>query len=210
MSSETTTAPHDFPRPVPSAGPGYEVRPIVPETLRELRLRDDAGRAPRVVIEGDGGTPLRCCLSRSVAGERLFLVSYAPLRRWAAETGGDPGPYDEVGPVFIHPEPCGGWPAAGQGGGGAMSYPREMWGERRVLRAYSTKGEILGGRLIEGHTGTASTASTEENDGNAKAGVSLDEALEQLYSDPRVAAVHIRAVEYGCFHAETRRVDGGA
>ncbi|MGW3510169.1 DUF1203 domain-containing protein, partial [Streptomyces sp. NPDC000994] len=31
------------------------------------------------------GAPLRCCLRRSEPGERIALVSYAPLRRWAAE-----------------------------------------------------------------------------------------------------------------------------
>ena len=50
--------------------------------------------------------PIRCCLGRSRPYETIALVSYAPLRRWARETGARPGPYDEVGPVFIHPEEC--------------------------------------------------------------------------------------------------------
>ncbi|MFE6779624.1 DUF1203 domain-containing protein [Streptomyces sp. NPDC057702] len=174
-----------------SVAPRYEIRPISPEAVRELRVRDDAGQRPREVADEEGGAPLRCCLGRSTPGERLLLVSYAPLRRWAAETGATPGAYDEVGPVFIHREPCAGWPDSGPQAT-ATSYPAAMVGERRVLRAYSARGEILGGRLLI--------------DGSAEHDGSVDEALEQWYADPRVAAVHIRAVEYGCFHAETRRV----
>ncbi|MFT2014460.1 DUF1203 domain-containing protein [Streptomyces sp. 796.1] len=172
-----------------AAAPRYEIRAIAPDVVSALRVRDDAGEAPRTHVSENGGTPLRCCLGRSEPGERMLLVSYAPLRRWAAETGADPGAYDEVGPVFIHPEPCGGWtPDAAAAG----RYPEPMRGERRVLRAYGATGQILGGRLLI--------------EGSADHGESVEEALATWYEDPRVAAVHIRAVEFGCFHAETRRV----
>ncbi|WP_369208954.1 DUF1203 domain-containing protein [Streptomyces sp. PU-14G] len=163
----------------------YTILALTPETLAELRTRDDAGAPPRTVTDTDGGTPLRCCLRRSGPGETLCLVSYAPLRRWARETGAEPGPYDEVGPVFIHPEDCGGW-AGGLDGG----YPDAMRGDRRALRAYSAEGRILGGLLVEERRPGAPT---------------IEESLTRLYADPRVAAVHVRAVEFGCFHTETRR-----
>lgn len=189
MSTETHAQSPDVTQPDQGAGCRYEIRAIAPATLRALRVRDDAGQAPRSVVDEEGGTPLRCCLARSTPGERLLLVSYAPLRRWAAETGADPGAYDEVGPIFIHPDECAGWPGEGAATEG---YPQAMRGELRVLRAYSARGEILGGRLLI--------------EGSAERGGGIDEALEQWYDDPRVAAVHIRAVDYGCFHAETRRV----
>ncbi|NSC24764.1 DUF1203 domain-containing protein [Streptomyces albus subsp. chlorinus] len=166
--------------------PPYEIRALAPTTLAELRVRDDAGAAPRTRMDTEGGTPLRCCLERSKPHETLALVSYAPLRRWARETGADPGPYDETGPVFIHPQDCGGWAGAPDG-----AYPEAMRGERRALRAYSAEGRILGGLLLD--QGRADTPSIEEG-------------LVRLYADPRVAAVHVRAVEFGCFHVETRRV----
>ncbi|CAM5468516.1 hypothetical protein SANTM175S_10444 [Streptomyces antimycoticus] len=56
-----------------------------------------------------------------------------------------------------------------------------------MLRAYSAEGNILGGRLL--------------NDGEP----TIEEGLAELYADPQVAAVHVRAVEFGCFLAETRR-----
>ncbi|MFI8853080.1 DUF1203 domain-containing protein [Streptomyces sp. 891-h] len=163
----------------------YEIRAIAPGALAELRTRDDAGAPPRRVVDEEGGNPLRCCLERSKPGETLALVSYAPLRRWAQETGADPGPYDEVGPVFIHPHDCGGWAGAPDGG-----YPEALRGERRTLRAYSAQGHILGGLLLD-----------QEQEGTP----SLEEGLARVYEDPRVAAVHVRAVEFGCFQLETRR-----
>ncbi|WP_148668084.1 DUF1203 domain-containing protein, partial [Streptomyces sp. WAC05950] len=76
----------------------YRARPIEETALQELRVRDDAGRDCVPCTDGEGGAPLRCCLRTSEAGERIALVSYAPLRRWAARTGADPGAYDEQGP----------------------------------------------------------------------------------------------------------------
>ncbi len=120
---------------------GFEVRAIAPDVLAELRSTDDAGHSPALLTDADGGAPLRCCLRPSEAGEEIALVSYAPLRRWARETGALPGPYDEVGPVFIHPAPCDGPDGTG--------YPNWLAAGRRVLRAYSADGRILGGRLVE-------------------------------------------------------------
>jgi hypothetical protein len=81
---------------------GFEVRAIAPDVLRELLWSDDSGKQPVLLTDAEGGAPLRCCLQPSQAGEQVALVSYAPLRRWAREVGAAPGPYDEVGPVFIH------------------------------------------------------------------------------------------------------------
>ncbi|MFJ8849193.1 DUF1203 domain-containing protein [Streptomyces sp. NPDC102437] len=161
----------------------YEVRAIDSAVLKRLRERDDAGRTRTPLTDPEGGAPLRCCLRHSEAAERIMLVSYAPLRRWGAETGADPGPYDECGPVFVHAEECGG-PASGSG------YPAELHGARRVLRAYDGRGHILGGRLIEIPKERAAE---------------VDDALHEVFADPTVALVHVRAVEFGCFMVEARR-----
>jgi hypothetical protein len=163
---------------------GFEVRAIPADVVRELLVADDAGQAPVVMTDDDGGAPLRCCLRPIRAGERIALVSYAPLRRWARETGAKPGPYDEAGPVFIHAEPC-----AGPGGTG---YPSWLAAGRRMLRAYSAEGRILGGRLIEADPNSSPVA--------------VESALGEMLADPSVAVVHGRAVEFGCFTFEVRRV----
>ncbi|MFJ3229673.1 DUF1203 domain-containing protein [Streptomyces sp. NPDC086787] len=151
--------------------------PIATAALRELRAADDAGRPMAPFTDHEGGAPLRCCLRHSVPGERIALVSYAPLRRWAAETGADPGAYDEQGPVFVHAEECGG-PDAG-------NWP--FTGSRRTVRRYSAEGHILGGRLVEEGPGA------------------LEGACAEAFTDPDVALVHVRAVEFGCFLYEVRR-----
>ncbi|MGW3419734.1 DUF1203 domain-containing protein [Streptomyces phaeochromogenes] len=161
----------------------YTARPIEPGVLKELRDVDDAGRAAVPFVEGEGGSPLRCCLRRSETGERVALVSYAPLRRWAAGVGVDPGAYDEQGPVFVHAEEC-----AGPGSGGR--YPFARPGVLRTVRRYSGEGRILGGRLLD-----LPSTPTE----------SLDAAFSEAFADPGVVLVHVRAVEYGCFLYEVRR-----
>ncbi|MCX4974452.1 DUF1203 domain-containing protein [Streptomyces sp. NBC_00620] len=116
----------------------YTARAITPVILKELRSVDDAGRGMVPVTDEEGGAPLRCCLRRSLPGEVIALVSYAPLRRWAASTGVDPGAYDEQGPVFIHAEACAGPDGAG--------YP--FANAHRTVRRYSAEGRILGGQLV--------------------------------------------------------------
>ncbi|MDX3428732.1 DUF1203 domain-containing protein [Streptomyces sp. ME01-18a] len=162
----------------------YEARPIGPDVLKELRTSDDAGRPCVPYTATEGGEPLRCCLRGAGPGERIALVSYAPLRRWAAGTGARPGAYDEQGPVFIHAGECGG-PAADRAG-----YPFSRAGALRAVRCYNAAGEIVGGRLLE--------IPADEERG-------YDEALAEAFADPEVALVHVRAVEYGCLHFEVRR-----
>jgi hypothetical protein len=159
------------------------VRAIAPEVVRDLLRADDAGNPPRLLTDEEGGAPLRCCLRPTRPGERIALASYAPLRRWARETAAQPGPYNEVGPVFIHAEPC--------DGPGGTGYPPELAGGRRVFRAYSAAGKILGGRLFD--PGPAPDAAAAER------------VLTEMLADPGVAVVHARALEYGCFTFEVRR-----
>ncbi|MEW1923705.1 DUF1203 domain-containing protein [Streptomyces sp. NPDC088360] len=161
----------------------YAPLPITPTALAQLRTTDDAARPCTPYVDTEGGDPLRCCLRPTAPGERVALVSYAPLRRWAAETGATPGAYDEQGPVFIHAQDCGG-PTPGQG------YPFARPGALRTLRRYNAEGHIVGGRLME-----IPDPATE----------GFDAAFAEAFADPDVALVHVRAVEYGCFHFEVRR-----
>ncbi|MFJ8631463.1 DUF1203 domain-containing protein [Streptomyces sp. NPDC093568] len=153
----------------------FSARAIDPTALKELRSIDDSGRRTVPVTDVEGGAPLRCCLRRSASGERIALVSYAPLRRWAAGRGVDPGAYDEQGPVFVHAEECGG------PDGGAVPFAQA----HRTLRRYSGEGRILGGRLVEPG--------------------GFEEGFAEAFADPAVAVVHVRAVEYGCFLYEVRK-----
>ncbi|WP_345219012.1 DUF1203 domain-containing protein, partial [Streptomyces cremeus] len=128
----------------------YTPLPIPPAALDELRGTDDAGRTPTPFTARRGpapvdcvGSPLRCCLRAAEEGERVALVSYAPLRRWARASGAAPGAYDEVGPVFVHADACGGPDPTAEG------YPFARPGALRTLRRYDAAGRIVGGRLFE-------------------------------------------------------------
>ncbi|MEU7023809.1 DUF1203 domain-containing protein [Streptomyces sp. NPDC046203] len=167
-------------------GAAYAARPVPPAVLDELRKVDDAGRpcVPYTETANEAGNPLRCCLRRTEAGERIALVSYAPLRRWAEAAGVDPGAYDEQGPVFIHTEPCDG------PGDGPDAYPFGRPGVLRTVRRYDARGRIAGGRLLEVPEDVAG---------------GFDQAFAEAFADPEVAFVHVRAVEYGCFLFEVRR-----
>ncbi|MHB9856945.1 DUF1203 domain-containing protein [Streptomyces sp. YIM S03343] len=156
----------------------FEPRPITPAVLAELRVRDDAGQPASPYPDEEGGAPLRCCLRRSSVGERIALVSYAPLRRWAAETGAEPGAYDEQGPVFIHAEDCGG-PAPDRTG-----YPGARPGTLRVFRRYDERGHITGGQVVE---------FPEDAD------AAFERALTEAFAHPDTVQVHVRAAEYGCY-----------
>lgn len=158
----------------------YLARPLTPPVLKELRTCDDAGRPLLPFTDAEGGAPLRCCLRRSAPGERIALVSYAPLRRWAAETGTDPGAYDEQGPVFIHADDC----------PGPADTTLPFTNAHRTVRRYSTDGRILGGRLVDDPSG-------------------FEGAFAEAFADPEVGVVHVRAVEYGCFLYEVRRPYSG-
>jgi len=156
----------------------FAICPIPPHVVNELRLGDDAGNLPRFLVEEEGGSPLRCCLRPSRAGEQVALLSYAPLRRWAASRGLDPGPYDETGPVFVHAAPCSGYTDQG--------WPAGLRDSPRMLRAYSDQGRILRGVQVPAYG-------------------AFEKELDELLADPEVAVVHARAVEFGCFTFEVAR-----
>jgi hypothetical protein len=157
---------------MPTTTRTFTVLPIAPAVAAELRRRDDLGNVPQVVVDSAGGSPLRCCLRASRPGEALVLASYAPIRRWARRTGVDAAAYDEVGPVFLHAQPCDGPSSDG--------YPEDFRGAPRVLRAYGADGRIVGGDLVPA-----------EGD--------PERVIDDLLADPAVAFVHVRALVFGCF-----------
>jgi hypothetical protein len=104
----------------------FEIVPIPPADL--TRLRDEG----RTWIDGDGGSPLRCCLRDSEPGDVVVVASYGPP--------GGSGAYEERGPVFVHAAPC-----AGHGGG----YPASFLDRSQVFRAYDDAGTIADAVLVE-------------------------------------------------------------
>jgi hypothetical protein len=151
----------------------FTVHAIAPDVVVELLERDDAGRPPQAFIDTDGGSPLRCCNRMSKPGEQIVLASYSPLHRWAIADAVDPGAYDETGPVFLHAVPC--------EGPDDDDFPADYRGLPRVLRPYDANGRILDGQVID--------------DGD----MHPERAIAEVFSDPRVAFIHARALLAGCF-----------
>jgi hypothetical protein len=110
------------------------------------------------------------------------LASYSPLHRWGVAHGVDPGPYDETGPVFLHAEACAGPPHDG--------FPDDYRGLPRVLRAYDAQGRILDGQVI------------------AEGDMHPERTIDEVFSDPRVAFIHARALLAGCFTFTIGRAGG--
>jgi Protein of unknown function (DUF1203) len=109
-------------------------------------------------------------------------VRIAPLRRWGIANEVELGPYDEIGPLFLHAE--------NGRGREVSSLPERPRGSPRVFLAHSAIGSIIGGTLVEAD-GTFERASSE------------------LLSDPNVAVAHMRALAFDCFTLEVRRAPHG-
>jgi hypothetical protein len=163
-----------------NATTALQVRPIPSEILRRLRDqgKDDFGHPWAARIDEEGGEPLRCCLRSSRPGEAIALIAYAPVRV-SLGLDADAGPYDEIGPVFVHSEECDGYIDDGQ-------YPARWTARPQVLRAYRADGSIAGGLQLG-------------------LGEDRDAAARKLLTDPTIAFLHSRNVVYGCYMLEIRR-----
>lgn len=151
-----------------------EILPIPPERLAAMRVdgHDDHGN-PWRRYEGDiAGSPLRCCLSRARADDEIVLIAYSPAAV--------PGPYAEVGPVFVHERQCAGYRSTHR-------YPVGYRGSRQVLRCYRADG-------------------TQNYDANELIGADddVEAALVRLLARPDVDVVHVRNVLAGCFMLSAR------
>lgn len=146
---------------------------IDPAELDEVRRsgRDTAGNAP-VPWPDATGDPLRCCLRPARPDDEVLLISYAPLR--------ERSPWREVGPVFVHARPCGGW-AEDSG------LPPELRQGPRVLRGYREDGSLDYSAIRVVHEGE-----------------DVEQPLQDLLGDPAVHEVHVRALAAQCFTYRVR------
>jgi hypothetical protein len=149
------------------------VHPIDPERLDVIRASgEDVGGNPFTPYAATGsGEPLRCCLRFARSGEPIALISYAPFEQRS--------PWREVGPVYVHAEPCAGHREAG--------LPRELNRGPLLLRAYRADGSMSyeHNTLVDDHE--------------------VQQVLDDLLAESDVATVHVRTVPPQCFlYAVTR------
>jgi hypothetical protein len=108
--------------------------------------------------------PCRHCLRIPSQPQEMILLSYQVLP--------DTGPYAEVGPIFVHAEPC-------ERYADALTFPEDFRSRQLVLRAYDRAGSIADAIVSD--------------PGNAER-----DALAFL-KNRSVAEVHVRHVSYTCF-----------
>ena len=150
------------------------VHAIDPDRLGEIyaRRRDERGN-PLEPFAAEGWEPLRCCLAFPAAGEPIALIAHSPF--------GTASAWSETGPVYIHPDPCSGYPAGTELPDGLRTGPR-------ILRTYRADGTLDYEHIVL-----------------VPADVDLDQPLRDLLAIDDVATVHVRAVQTQCFaYAVTR------
>jgi hypothetical protein len=153
----------------------FEIGAIPPATLDEIRQagRDVAGNRLDP-FAAEGGEPLRCCLRMPQPGEQIALIAYQPP--------GGFGPYQEIGPVFVHAAPCDGYARD-------AGWPPDFRSRQQVLRGYDHDGRIADAMLVNGSA--------------------AERGIAALLGDPRIVMVQSRNVMYGCYMFAIRRALAG-
>jgi hypothetical protein len=139
---------------------------------------DANGQTPeRHVSDGDG-TPCRHCLNDVAAGEPYLILAYRPFP--AAQ------PYAEVGPIFLHAEPCARYPES------AELPPVVARSQRMLIRGYNQQNRIIYG------TGQVVPSDT------------IPAVAAVLLQRPEVAYVHVRSATNNCYSCRIDRAAGVA
>lgn len=148
---------------------------IVPLTTELVdRWRRDAvdeyGNPLRpIVADRPHAFPCRHCLRDAEPGEPMLLAAHSPFAH--------KGPYKEVGPVFVHVEPC------ARFCGDAI--PEQVRRRLVALRGYCSAQTIVDAVVVEG--------------------AALDADLAALLARDDVAYVHVRFARTGCFACRVER-----
>lgn len=151
---------------MPAIATAFRVSALDTAFVDEVRrtLTDRFGNSLTTHVDHEGGSPCRHCLQNAKPGDELIVLSYSP---WA-----ESHPYREVGPIFIHANPCPRYEES--------SFPPEMLARRTfALRAYNREDTIADASLA-----------TEAD---------FEEKIDALFSNEEVVNVHVRNAAYGCY-----------
>jgi hypothetical protein len=153
-----------------------QVRFIALETELAARLQaggpDANGQPPERQVATASGLPCRHCLADIQAGEPYLILAHRPFPA--------PQPYAELGPIFLHAEPC-------RRGGGTDEIPTFLDSPEYIVRGYGSDHRIV--------YGTGRVAPTR----------SIPTVAAEMLSDPRVAYVHVRSATNNCYHCRIER-----
>ena len=133
---------------------------------------DANGQPPEVHVADDSGLPCRHCLAQIAAGERYLILAHRPFPV--------PQPYAEVGPIFLHADPC---PAAPP----SAALPPMLTSAAYILRGYGADDRIVYGS------------------GRVVAPDALAGEAEKLFADQRIAYAHVRSSTNNCYQCRVDR-----
>ena len=149
----------------------YRIVPL-PTELADAARRGLATGAPDhalVTADAPNAYPCRHCLQWAKPEEQMILFPFAVIER---------GPYQEIGPIFVHAEPCTRY-------ANTESYPAEFR-NGRVIRVYDARHFMIDARIVNGEGPEA--------------------AIEDLLQNPRAAFLHVRSATRGCYTMGVERV----
>ena len=145
------------------------------ETARAFQsgAKDANNQPPERHVSDGQANPCRHCLTDIAAGEPLLILAYRPMP--------EPQPYAEVGPVFLHAEPCDRYDRPA--GVPAMLLNREQI----LIRGYGDDHRIVygSGRVIPS--------------------AAIAETAEKMFERPEIAYIHPRSASHTCFQCRIDR-----
>lgn len=150
----------------------FRIVPIATEVAEAARRASATGARDHVVLTADSpdSYPCRHCLRWASPGERVILCPYASI---------PPGhPYSEVGPIFVHAEPCKQY-------GANHEYPVDFR-TGRAFRAYDANYNMI--------------------DAIVANGAEPEIIIEKLFNNPKTKFVHARSVTRGCYTFGVERI----
>ena len=149
----------------------FRIVPLPTEVAEEARHVAESGAADHALIKVDSptGYPCRHCLRWAQPGERVILFPYTSIPAGH--------PYSEIGPIFVHAEPCKRYSAT-------CEYPADFR-NGRVLRAYDANYNMIDAEIVNGRE--------------------PEEVIEKLFQISKIAFVDARSVSRGCFTFRIQR-----
>lgn len=152
----------------------YRAMPTHHARAFQMGAPDANGQIPERHVSDGGGVPCRHCLTEIPAGETYLILAYRPFRA--------PQPYAEIGPIFLHAEPCTRHPDV------ATAPVMFLGSERLLMKGYGANDRII--------YGTGAVVDTRE----------MDAYAAKLLQRDDVAYVHARSARNNCYQV---RIDRG-
>src|SRR5262249_20444095 len=134
---------------------------------------DANGQPPEQHISDGAGIPCRHCLQNVRKNERYLILAYRPFSTIQ--------PYAEVGPIFLHADPCARHEPS------AEIPPSFFSATNFLLRGYDATDRII--------YGTGQIVATD----------ALADVAGRLLDQPHVAFLHVRSANNNCYRCRIER-----